>query len=90
MSSELTPRQERILGLVVRTYVESGQAVSSKALVEYYDLDVSSATVRNELAMLDLTGYLVQLHTSAGRIPTEDGYRYFVQRLLGEFELPFR
>ena len=89
MSSELTPRQERILGLVVRTYVESGQAVSSKALVEYYDLDVSSATVRNELAMLDLTGYLVQLHTSAGRIPTEDGYRYFVQRLLGEFELPF-
>ena len=84
----LTDRQEKILGLVVRTYVETGQAVSSKGLVEQYDLDVSSATVRNELAALDEMGYLVQLHTSAGRIPTEVGYRYFVQKLLGEFRLP--
>jgi heat-inducible transcriptional repressor len=51
-------------------------------------LQVSSATVRNELAVLDDLGYLQQLHTSAGRIPTEKGYRYFVQRLVGEFELP--
>jgi heat-inducible transcriptional repressor len=62
--------------------------VSSKGLVEQYDLDVSSATVRHELAALDEMGYLVQLHTSAGRIPTEVGYRYFVQKLLGEFRLP--
>jgi heat-inducible transcriptional repressor len=84
----LTDRQEKILGLVVRTYVETGQPVSSKGLVEQYDLDVSSATVRHELAALDEMGYLIQLHTSAGRIPTEVGYRYFVQKLLGEFRLP--
>lgn len=90
MSNQLTPRQEQILGLMVRTYIESGQPVGSKSLVERFDLEVSSATVRNELATLDRLGFLTQLHTSAGRIPTEKGYRYFVQRLLGEFELPFR
>jgi heat-inducible transcriptional repressor len=84
----LTERQEYILGLLVRKYVESGEPVASKVLVEGFDLDVSSATVRNELAVLDRLGYLTQLHTSAGRIPTDLGYRYFVQRLLGELELP--
>lgn len=90
MADQLSPRQEHILGLMVRTYIETGQPVGSKFLVEHYDLGVSPATVRNELAALDSMGYLIQLHTSAGRIPTEDGYRYFVQRLLGEFELPIR
>lgn len=90
MSEPLTERQEHILGLVVRTYVETGRPVGSKTLVEGYRLDVSSATVRNELAMLDELDFLEQLHTSAGRIPTEAGYRYFVRRLLGEFELPLR
>lgn len=88
MFSPLSERQEYILGLMVRSYVESGLPVGSKSLVERYDLDFSSATVRNELAVLDELGYLEQLHTSAGRIPTEIGYRYFVQRLIGEFELP--
>jgi heat-inducible transcriptional repressor len=88
MFSPLTERQEYILGLMVRSYVESGLPVGSKSLVDRYDLDFSSATVRNELAVLDELGYLEQLHTSAGRIPTEMGYRYFVQRLVGEFELP--
>lgn len=88
MFEQLTERQEKILGLVVRNYIESGQPVGSKTLVDQYGLDVSSATVRNELAALDEMGYLVQLHTSAGRIPTEVGYRYFVQKLLGEFRLP--
>ncbi len=88
MFENLTERQEKILGLVVRNYIETGQPVGSKTLVDLYDLDVSSATVRNELATLDEVGYLVQLHTSAGRIPTEAGYRYFVQKLLGEFRLP--
>jgi heat-inducible transcriptional repressor len=88
MFSPLTERQEYILGLIVRSYVESGVPVGSKFLVERYDLDYSSATVRNEMAALDELGYLEQLHTSAGRIPTEMGYRYFVQRLIGEFELP--
>ena len=90
MSDKLTERQERILGLLVRCYIETGQPVGSKTLVERFNLDVSSATVRNELAILDEYGYLQQLHTSAGRLPTEAGYRYFVRRLLGEFELPRR
>lgn len=88
MSDNLSKRQEQILALVVRTYIESGQPVGSKTLVGLYDLGFSPATVRNELATLDTLGFLSQLHTSAGRIPTEIGYRYFVQRLLGEFQLP--
>lgn len=72
----------------MRSYVETGQPVGSKTLVDLYGLDVSSATVRNELATLGELGYLMQLHTSAGRIPTEMGYRYFVQKLLGQFSLP--
>ncbi len=90
MTERLTDRQEHILGLVVRAYIETGSPVGSKRLVEQFGLDVSSATVRNELAALDELGYLTQLHTSAARIPSESGYRYFVQRLLGEFELPLR
>lgn len=88
MLDTLSERQEKILSLVVKNYVETGAPVGSKTLVDEYDLDVSSATVRNELAMLGEYGYLMQLHTSAGRIPTEKGYRYFVQKLLGEFRLP--
>ncbi|MDX1614407.1 MAG: heat-inducible transcriptional repressor HrcA, partial [Candidatus Promineifilaceae bacterium] len=88
MLKTLTDRQERILELMVRSYVETGAPVGSQTLVERYDLDFSSATVRNEMAVLDDLGYLSQQHTSAGRVPTELGYRYFVQRLVGEFELP--
>lgn len=84
----LSSRQEYILGLLIRTYISDGDPVGSKTLVSRYSLSVSSATVRNELSALDELGYLQQLHTSAGRIPTEEGYRYFVQRLLGEYELP--
>ncbi len=85
---QLTERQERILAMVVRSYIETGKSVGSKALVEEYGLDFSSATVRNDFAALGELGYVAQLHTSAGRIPTERGYRYFVQKLLGEFHLP--
>ncbi len=88
MQKALSDRQEYILNLVVRRYVETGMPLASQTLVEHYTLDVSPATVRNELAVLDELGYLTQLHTSAGRIPTEIGYRYFVQWLVGEFELP--
>jgi heat-inducible transcriptional repressor len=84
----LSDRQEEILGLMVRSYIETGTPVGSRSLVDQYDLDYSPATVRNEMATLDELGYLEQLHTSAGRAPTELGYRYFVQRLVGEFELP--
>jgi heat-inducible transcriptional repressor len=84
----LTERQETLLGLVVREFIDSADPVGSKALVEKYRLGISSATVRNEMAALTEKGYLRQPHTSAGREPTEAGYRYFVQRLLGETELP--
>ncbi len=85
---ELTPRQRTILSLVVREHVESASPVSSRALVEHYGLQVSTATVRNELARLEELGYLTHPHTSAGRVPTHKGYRRFVERLLGEVELP--
>ncbi len=86
--ADLTERQETILALVVREYIEGAAPVGSKGLVEKYHLGVSSATVRNEMGVLTEQGYLRQPHTSAGREPTEAGYRYFVQRLLGETELP--
>ena len=88
--SQLTPRQATILGLVVREYVRSAAPVSSRALVERYALEVSTATVRNELARLEERGYLTHPHTSAGRVPTQMGYRRFVERLLREDELPLQ
>lgn len=87
---ELTARQRIVLGLVVREHVKSASPVSSRALVEGYGLEVSTATVRNELARLEDLGYLAHPHTSAGRIPTHKGYRHFVERLLGEVELPLQ
>lgn len=87
---DLTLRQQTILGLVVREYVEMAAPVSSRALVEDYGLEVSTATVRNELARLEELGYLTHPHTSAGRVPTDKGYRRFVTRLLGGAELPLQ
>lgn len=84
----LSERQETILGMVVRSYIETGHPVGSNALVKQFDLNISPATVRNELSTLGEYGYLLQQHTSAGRVPTELGYRYFVQKLLGKFHLP--
>lgn len=86
--TKLSDRQQTILALVVHEYSETARPVGSKHLVERYGLDISSATVRNEMAALTDAGLLRQPHTSAGRIPTEDGYRYFVRRLLGEVDLP--
>jgi heat-inducible transcriptional repressor len=83
----LTERQETILALIVHEYIESAQPVGSKKLVKRYHLGVSSATVRNEMGVLSEAGVLRQPHTSAGRVPTEEGYRYFVRKLLGETEL---
>lgn len=85
---QLTDRQLTILSLVVREYVKHASPVSSRVLVENYGLGVSTATVRNELARLEELGYLMHPHTSAGRLPTHKGYRHFVERLLGEVELP--
>ncbi|MFC2038034.1 heat-inducible transcriptional repressor HrcA [Chloroflexota bacterium] len=84
---ELTPRQQLILGLVIREYISAAQPVGSKT-IEAYGLGVSSATIRNEMATLEEYGHLSQPHTSAGRVPTEAGYRYFVERLMRESQLP--
>jgi heat-inducible transcriptional repressor len=84
----LSSRQQLILGLVVREHVASAAPVGSRRLVGGYGLDVSSATIRNEMAVLEQQGYLQHPHTSAGRIPTVQGYRYFVEHLMGESRLP--
>ena len=87
---ELTPRQRTVLGLVVREYVKSAVPVGSRTLVDSYGLEVSTATVRSELAHLEEMGYLTHPHTSAGRVPTHEGYRYFVERLIGDVALPLQ
>jgi heat-inducible transcriptional repressor len=84
----LSSRQQAVLGLVVREHVASTTPVGSQTLVGAYGLDISSATIRNEMALLEQGGYLGHPHTSAGRVPTAEGYRYFVQHLMGESELP--
>jgi heat-inducible transcriptional repressor len=80
--SELTARQRTILRGVVEAYVASRQPVGSRTLIERTGLDVSPSTVRSELAELERRGLLTHPHTSAGRVPTERGYRYYVDRLL--------
>lgn len=84
----LTERQRLILALIIHTYVETAQPVGSKTIIERYKLDTSSATIRNDMVELTDAGYLRQPHTSAGRMPTEEGYRYFVRQLMGQTELP--
>ena len=77
----LDDRKLAVLKAIVTDYVSSREPVGSKALVERHKLDVSSATVRNDMAVLEEEGYITQPHTSAGRIPTDKGYRLFVDRL---------
>jgi heat-inducible transcriptional repressor len=85
---ELTERQKTLLLLIIRDYIESAQPVGSKRLAEHYRINFSSATIRNEMAALTEMGYLRQPHTSAGRVPTEEGYRYFVGQMMNQAELP--
>ena len=84
--TELTLRQRELFTHVVREYVETGQPVGSRHLVERADLTVSSSTVRNELAELEARGLLTHPHTSAGRVPTERGYRFYAEELLEQAE----
>jgi len=80
-------RKQRILAAVVELYNETGEPVGSKRLMELLPDDVSSATIRNEMAQLVEAGYLEQPHTSAGRIPSPQGYRYYIDHLLPQREL---
>ena len=86
---QLSERKEKILAAIVERYIATGEPVGSKTLLEYLRIPVSSATVRNEMAELSRLGLLEQPHTSAGRIPSQMGYRYYVDRLMNRFELPF-
>src|SRR5918996_392493 len=81
-SYELTERSRRLLATLVREYIETGEPVSSQVVAHRSGLGVSSATVRNALAQLEEAGYVHQPHTSAGRVPTDRGYRAFVALLL--------
>jgi heat-inducible transcriptional repressor len=83
VSFELSDRSRRLLATLVREYIETGEPVSSQVLARESGLGVSSATVRNVLAQLEDAGYVHQPHTSAGRVPTDRGYRVFVDLLLG-------
>src|SRR5215510_7872834 len=82
MSQDATDRQKRVLAALVREFIASGEPVASSALVTAAGLGVSSATVRSILARLEQEGYVQQPHTSAGRIPTDRGYRFYVDLLL--------
>src|SRR5215218_8808612 len=83
---ELSDRQRQILRRLVEEYIATGQPVGSKYLVERTGLRVSPSTVRNELAELERLGLLMHPHTSAGRVPTEEGYRLFAQGVLDRLE----
>jgi heat-inducible transcriptional repressor len=85
--AELTARQIEVLRYVVQDHVHGGRAVGSHTLIERYPLSVSSATVRNEMAALERLGYIQQLHTSAGRVPTDKGYRFYVEHFASDTAL---
>lgn len=86
--TDLSERQKTLLLLIIRDYIDSAQPIGSKRLAEHYHLDMSSATIRNDMAALTEMGYLRQPHTSAGRVPSEEGYRYFVSQMMRDAELP--
>ena len=83
---ELNERKLKILKAVIQNYLETGEPVGSRTISKYTDLNLSSATIRNEMADLEELGYIVQPHTSAGRIPSDKGYRLYVDMLMQDKE----
>lgn len=81
---KLDDRKVKILEAIIRNYLETGEPVGSRTISKYTDLNLSSATIRNEMADLEELGYIVQPHTSAGRIPSDKGYRFYVDHLISE------
>ncbi len=79
---ELDERKLKILQAIIRNYLETGEPVGSRTISKYTDLNLSSATIRNEMADLEELGYIIQPHTSAGRIPSDKGYRLYVDTML--------
>ena len=88
INDDLSERQRHLLRIVVQEYVQTAQPVGSQNIAKNYGMGFSPATIRNDLAELEKEGLLTHPHTSAGRIPTDAGYRYFVRYLLTEAELP--
>jgi len=83
---ELDDRKKKILQAVIRNYLETGEPVGSRTISKYTDLNLSSATIRNEMSDLEEMGYILQPHTSAGRIPSDKGYRLYVDTMMEEKE----
>ncbi len=81
---ELDSRKTTILNAIIQTYLKTGEPVGSRTISKYTDLNLSSATIRNEMSDLEEMGYIIQPHTSAGRIPTDKAYRMYVDRLVSE------
>ena len=81
---DLSERKVTILQVIIRNYLETGEPVGSRTISKYSDLNLSSATIRNEMADLEEMGYIIQPHTSAGRIPSDKGYRWYVDTLMSE------
>lgn len=83
---ELDERKTKILEAIIRNYLETGEPVGSRTISKYTDLNLSSATIRNEMSDLEEMGYILQPHTSAGRIPSDKGYRFYVDRIMDDKE----
>ena len=81
---ELDDRKITILKAIIKTYLETGEPVGSRTISKYSDLKLSSATIRNEMSDLEEMGYIIQPHTSAGRIPSDKGYRFYVDQIMQE------
>ena len=86
---QLDGRKVTILKAIIKTYLETGEPVGSITISKYTDLNLSSATIRNEMSDLEELGYIVQPHTSAGRIPSDKGYRFYVDQIMQEKEEEF-
>ena len=86
VDAELDERKRKILKAIIQTYLETGEPVGSRTISKYTDLNLSSATIRNEMSDLEEMGYILQPHTSAGRIPSDKGYRLYVDELMREKE----
>lgn len=80
--TELDERKVKILNAIIKNYLETGEPVGSRTISKYTDLNLSSATIRNEMSDLEDLGYIIQPHTSAGRIPSDKGYRFYVNNLI--------
>ena len=89
-NQEITQRQAKILAAIVKENCEGGQPVASADLVEKYSFNVSSPTIRNEMQALEKMGYIMQPHTSSGRVPTDKGFRYFVNQLMDKVKLTLK